>query len=546
MKVTAKTTEWIEIGSKPVRPDAPAGDSAKYDPLYEAVQAEIQKLDGLSSQPQTVNWNDVIRKGKEILQGKSKDLLIGSYLTLALFEQERYEGLQNGLACLEEMISRYWETLFPEAKRMKGRINAFVWLGQKGGAAVGRKEPEGNEKEFFLGCVNKIESIEKLLGEKLGNDSPGLGDLRRGVEDRQKAISFEEVKQPEAKTQEEKRAEAPPPASIPSAPAVQSEVKTIDDVKPVLRQAKDLVYRSAFFLQGQDPLQPWPYRSIRAMAWLEIDNLPADEGGVTRIPAPDPTLFQVFRNLNEKEAWSDLIKQVESRFKEFPLWLDLNRYSVNAMSRLGSTYQKPAQAIKAELSKLLQRLPRLVDLQFLGAVPFADDQTRSWIEKEITAQSGAASESRGTPGPSVSGELSKEITALREKSAPLLSEGNFKEAVRIYQKGISDSPSEESRFLIRLELAKLCLESDQPKMAASQLEFLDQQVRNYSLESWNPGLSAQVFALYWQSLGRLSQENKQNVAEWTGKAEVVYRSLSRLDPVAAMDLDQKRKGWFGR
>ncbi|MDC4206323.1 MAG: type VI secretion system ImpA family N-terminal domain-containing protein [Candidatus Manganitrophus sp.] len=134
--------EWVGIGSTPIRSDAPSGDSAKYDPLFEKLQAEIGKLEALSGGP--VQWKEVIGSGREILEKKSKDLLVASYVSVGLLEQRGYAGLLAGLSCMEGMVEAFWETLYPETKRMRARINALIWLSEKGGG--GRAEETGSRR----------------------------------------------------------------------------------------------------------------------------------------------------------------------------------------------------------------------------------------------------------------------------------------------------------------------------------------------------------------------------------------------------------------
>src|SRR5574340_544676 len=93
--VTDLTTEWREIGAKPIRPDAPAGAPARDDADFLAIQDEIQKMESLVGGP--VDWKVVVRGGKIVRGDRSKDLLAASYVCLGLLHEEGFQGLAAGL-----------------------------------------------------------------------------------------------------------------------------------------------------------------------------------------------------------------------------------------------------------------------------------------------------------------------------------------------------------------------------------------------------------------------------------------------------------------
>jgi type VI secretion system protein VasJ len=139
-----------ELGTQPIRADAPSGDSVRYDPDFERLQAEMLKLDSVSNEP--VAWPETVRLAHGILQGKSKDLLVASYLCRGSFEQRGYPGLAAGLACVDGMIAERWDSLYPEATRLRARINAVAWLAEGVGGADPRRPPRGDVRDSLSAC----------------------------------------------------------------------------------------------------------------------------------------------------------------------------------------------------------------------------------------------------------------------------------------------------------------------------------------------------------------------------------------------------------
>ena len=48
--MSEEAIKWKEVGSDPVSAEAPSGESIRYDPEYEQLQAEMQKLENLSGE----------------------------------------------------------------------------------------------------------------------------------------------------------------------------------------------------------------------------------------------------------------------------------------------------------------------------------------------------------------------------------------------------------------------------------------------------------------------------------------------------------------
>ena len=69
--------EIVELGNTPISTDLPSGEDVRYEPEYEALQSEIDKLSSPTSQGAT-DWDKVVGLATTILAEKSKDLLVAS------------------------------------------------------------------------------------------------------------------------------------------------------------------------------------------------------------------------------------------------------------------------------------------------------------------------------------------------------------------------------------------------------------------------------------------------------------------------------------
>ena len=520
-----------ELGTQPIRADAPSGDSVRYDPDFERLQAEMLKLDSVSNQP--VAWPETVRLAHAILQGKSKDLLVASYLCRGSFEQRGYVGLAGGLACVDGMIAERWDSFYPEATRMRGRINAVAWLAEKVGTAVTRRPPRGDDRDALSACERLVQSIERALGERLGADAPGLGDLRRGVDDQLRAVSSEaEVSTPPLSAD----SGAPSSAGV-EATAMRTDIGSLDDCQTMLRNAGDLIRRAADFARGQDPSLPWPYRLARTLTWIDLEALPAHAEGETRVPPPPSHLRGQFESLMDRNAWLEVVTQVEARIQESPFWLDPHRMAASSLSKLGTTYDGAREAVTAEVLTFVRRLPDVLECRFSDGTPFADDETKRWIHAEMgqSAQGGAGSQ-RSAASTSADGNVLAEAKA---RASALMGAGEPREAIEVFQQAVRTVSSPRERFLLRFELAQLCVEVGHPKAALSQLEALDAEITRYGLDEWEPDLSLDVWLATWRVVSRLLRDTDQPSPEWRRLANAVYARLARVDVLSAVDLEKK-------
>src|SRR5260370_16710107 len=174
-RATVELDDWREVGRKPIRPDSPAGDPISGDPYFEYLRTELQKLQDVSGG--AIAWVEVAAVSREILTSKSKHLLVGSYLCLALFQQTGYRGMLNGLSCLDAMVSLSWEFLYPDATQIRSRIKALEWLNEKLTRAIRQRPPETAEIEAVIHSISEPQALDTPLAQKCHAPRPTLPHL---------------------------------------------------------------------------------------------------------------------------------------------------------------------------------------------------------------------------------------------------------------------------------------------------------------------------------------------------------------------------------
>jgi len=522
--------ELLELGSAPIRPDAPAGGPGRDEPEFEALQLELRKLE-MPDQP-TVRWDAAIAAATTLLSSKSKDLLVAAYLTVALFERDGYPGLVTGLTILRDMVTTYWEPLFPEIKRLRGRSAAFEWLSERGAGMVRKRGEDGIKADAVKAALERIEQIGAALDDKLENGAGLLGDLRDSLDE----LPLEESPPPAAAPS----ASAPSPGPATASPSVSaSSVPTTltseDDLQKVLGEAKRLLRTAADYVRTQEPTSALAYRIPRFAAWLTVKQLPPEAGGKTQIPAPQPAdLIDKLNGMLAAGQYAGVLQETEGRIGNAVFWLDLHRLAAQALDKMGPDAKPAADAVRSELASLLRRLPRLPELRFVNDQPLASRETREWIESSVLAGDGGGGVSRVSRASDAEGEDEGD-TKLLEEAWGLARQKDLPAALGMLERAAQSGRVRE-RARWKLEMARMCMESGYHDTALAQLEGLDQEMRSASVEEWDPEISVEVL----RGLLQARQRNAAKTPDDAIRARELMGRLCRLDVVAALELNGKK------
>lgn len=517
--------ELAELGKQPIRPEQPAGDDARYDPLYEELQAEVDKFSSPSASG-AVDWDKVVKLSSDILSQKSKDLLVASYLAVALIQTKKFEGVEIGSRIYRDLVECHWDALFPTKARMRGRIAAIEWWAEKAESVL-EQLPRGPFAEERINALNEnLRKVDQLLAEVL-EEAPSIQPLLDF------AGSLEAIAPPpEPKAPEPKPAPAgspPPEGSLgtlgaePPAPSVVAgpvEITSTETALTVLENALEDISRVAGYLREENLSNPTAFRLARVAAWSAVDSLPASEDGRTNIPPP--YMADTLRGLLETGQDEALARSAEQTLPEHVVWLDLNFWASEALARLGEGYEAAAETVRRETALLLRRLPGLEDLKFSDGTPFAADDTREWL-KGLSAGAGGAGEGSAL---AAADPAAKGIRHARE----LIAEGRTAEAVRRMQQGLRGGSSRKDAFHWRVALCRILVETPEARHALPHIEEILKEIDLFRLEEFDPELALKGLKVAWDGYrANAGLVPEERVADMQGR-------IARVDVSAAMSL----------
>ncbi|HGJ67452.1 TPA: type VI secretion system protein TssA, partial [bacterium] len=454
-----------------------------------------------------------------------------------------YKGLSIGLEICLNLMDKFWDTMFPPLKRIRGRSAAFIWLASRITPLIQEKAPSQNDAEAIQSSAITMEKLVQMIDEKFGSntptnsETPNLLDLRKVLQGY--ALKFKA---------EEKKVEEKPKTETTEKPAEQVQPKTTATTATTAPteftsavNAHQVIARACGYLRGLKPDDPIPYKLIRIIRWYPVESLPPAVNGKTQIPGILPQLVQGFQNLFNGGEWETLLRQSEANFSNSPFWFDLQRFIDRAMTELGPTYTNARQAVRVELATLIKRLPNILNLTFNNDIPFADDQTKMWIEADVLASIASAQPTTSQPDKKESEESSSEgnIDEIVKEAKRIAVGGKLEDGISLLKKHLLTASLGREQFIWKLNIAKLCLDAGNPRLALPQLESLDEEIKKYSLEQWEPELATEAVKSLYQCRSKLMQDIKQPAPQLAELIDELYARLCRLDVLSALLLDKK-------
>jgi len=546
--------QLYNIGERAIAGNAPAGVPARYEPEFEQLEAELAKQEALDTE--TVDWGKVVELAALVTQEKSKDLLVASYLARGLLETESYSGFAVGLKIISDMIEHHWDGMSPPLKRLRARATAIQWLAEKCGPIIDAKEPAASQVDAVKLADTMARRIDGELMDKMGDGAPSMMEMNRHLK-RYKQIIAQQAEAPPpaapatpspATDTSEKPADAVPlktapvpapqnttrPSASPSpaGPVAVGDIESENDAKKVVRQLQEGGRKTAAWWIRSKLADPRPYRLNRSLTWLLLDQAPPNTDGVTQLNPPAADRLKFFDAQLAAKQYSAVIPELEQTAARAAFWLDGQRMVVNSLQALGPEYEAACNAVMEECRHLLTRIPTLVDLKFSDGTPFADDQTRMWIENELSARA------TSMEGAASNGEAAPWHETLKEARS-MAAAGDIKPAVTLMKESAMATSNVREQHFWRLSLADLLLQTGNLDVAIPVLEQLAAHIADKNLSTWEPGLISQTYKLlcdgYQKQINKLksAKDKHTELNLILAKREQAYAQLCWHDPLTA-------------
>lgn len=482
---------------------AEAAEQAK-----EVFRAESRKYGMLSEA--SLDWKRLVSACHVLLHDDPQDLRAAGYLIVGLLHEQRFVGLRDGLRSLRAVIERRASASNGPLEFAPGTAarNHFEFPFETiPGRHLRETKPSHSEYEALREAIRELELIRGLLSDGPNTARPLVFGLGRALQDLLPADTRQT-----------------PAPSVVDGIALPKSLES----SPRLKEDLFALVRTACNTLGvNEPLLVWPYRLKRVVAWVDVEDYPLHNEGRTRLPGPPKHAHERLRNLVAQRSWRELLAFSEELFDEYRFWFDLQRAGVKACEGLGPDFAQVGRAIREECEVFLGRLPGLVDFAFGDDTAFADAETRSWLSAISPNASGVAPDAATEP-------VSDELGDLRRTCQSLKAEGRLDQAVTLLSQRSRSSSLARQQFLVRRELARLLLDADRVDAALALYRYLDQDIQRFSLEAWEPDLSATVLGEFWKATQKSANAGRRDAG---GEAylEGLRDRLVLLDPSFAVE-----------
>ena len=511
-------SELIQNLIAPVSEASPCGELAKYEPEYEAMDAELQKLNSVDGLP--IKWSEISSNAATILSSKSKDIQVASYFAVARLEMSGLSGLIEGLMVIDSLIEQYWDDLYPAKKRIRARLQAMEWLNEQ---VLKRIDDlfNGAAPDDLKSLSGLFESIIKRFTEATdGAHVPEFGEISSKANS---LLSQGERKQKEQDSKR-KQAEAKKEQGIHE---IEKDADVTIATKSIQQNYRNIA--QYFFEKSLSDIRA--YRYNRSAAWASITTLPQVKDGRSVLPPMQPVQRERLQAMMDKGQYVELVKAVETQIPSAPYYLDLQRFSFDALMALGETHILAAEEVRKELAGFLGRFPELMDLCFNDGTSIIDDLTRDWIGSEVIAVSG---DTRSEATESQPWE-----TGLHEAKL-LAAKGKFNQGLAIFDAGRTNSTGDRESAHWTCAQASFCLNAGYPQSAVAQLEYVNSRLIDSELEKWDPQLAQQVSRLLLQCYDSLLENRPGNIPGLKNRVIEQFDRLSRIDTEFAIKMSDSK------
>jgi type VI secretion system protein ImpA len=123
----------------PIPGDNPSGVDLRYDTkslIYDKIKEARRQDDDLAqgdwqTERKSANWPFVVKLAQDTIATVSKDLQLAAYLTEGLLQTERFPGLRHGLDLTFQMLTSFWDTVYPLIEDGDRELRAvpLAWIG---------------------------------------------------------------------------------------------------------------------------------------------------------------------------------------------------------------------------------------------------------------------------------------------------------------------------------------------------------------------------------------------------------------------------------
>ncbi|MEI6859665.1 MAG: type VI secretion system protein TssA [Shewanella sp.] len=456
--------QYIEKIIKPISVANPVGTRLHDDALFDFVETQLMKVGSLSHSE--VQWTEVESGVITLLETRSKDLKLITYLMQCLQHQATIDRFSLSLSSLNEFMKHYWETCFPApgARGVLPRRKYFAQIIQrtvKSGENLDSQFSDPESKAQLLSWLNDLMGTAEDL------------ELPIDALDGLKMRLIRQFDQAESKVIVANNGAQDSSTSVVQATAPKLEIDSSND-----KATKQTLLKVADFISEFETGIGLSLKIRRFATWFSVASAPENANASGETSLMPIAIDRVSEYMSQLERGADmaLLGRVELSLTLSPFWLDGHHLSARIAVALGQTAW--AKAIHEDTVAFVDRLPKLLKMSFKGGQPFASKETKAWLDQGYGRTTGDG----GGQGWERQGNEVKELAE----------SGGLSVAFSSLNDHLQRTSEPRDNFYLRLLAADLKSGHQLSAMADIDYRILYEQANSMALADWEPGLMARL------------------------------------------------------
>ena len=373
-----RSDQWLSLWVKPLAADNFCGEDASFSEEFEALKAEVDKDTSIHAAGST-DWVIVLRMATEFFSGKSKNLWALAYAVYAYFQVNGLSGSSAAFATLTEILTTYWDWLYPLPERMQRRLAPLQWLCTRMETSARSTGFIGESPQSISALKVECERLQNVLNLKMGDSAPSF------------MVIFSKI--PMMGTIEPNDEGALPSTAPPGFTA--SDIRPITSVltelnadgrvpggvlPQLIRNVMEQSRQLAGHLLSLNIQDERAYQLHRTALWGTLLQLPqSDHVGKTQLSCGVPTdKIQAYSAALDNKQYADVLPNLERSAAKAPYWLEGHYMVARCLEGLGAT--AALSCVRNALGQLLGRFPELQGYKFKCGTPFAPSKIVPWLE----------------------------------------------------------------------------------------------------------------------------------------------------------------------
>ena len=475
---------WLDELAAPLQ-GLPCGEDLKYEETFKSLKAS-------SSGVGEVDFKVMFIQATDLLQNKSKDLRIVSYLCLAATSEFGVQGLISSIKLFNKILADFSNDVHPLKERMRSAVNTWFLQQQERLKGISQSHSATAEQWAELDAV--LTDYNQHSVPLLDSESGPLSTLNEWTDEQMKRNPVAKAVEPSVVSKDDtEQAPSDGTPAIHSTSSVHSSVSQVASIT-VGDLSSDTAYLSAIrellnFDKEQNNIER-VIKLSRAARWSGL-KIPANENGKTRLPAPRAAAFAPIENALASEQPEQALMLAEGLFMEGAMQFNLNLQMLvlSALKQLNKG--KLSHWLEQQFINLTSQFPLLTHLQYDDGTGLCSPANKETLLEISNAQTPASNNSQGNifdehysllADEVVQGQLSAALSKVEQLSTPT---------------GFDQSQSQ-------LLKAKLLLKAEHYEHALAILTELLEQIETFQLAKWQQHFCMEVWRFAKQCYANLS------------------------------------------